>query len=69
VLAPPGGTEINFRGVWKVIYVAVKGERKIYCTCLYFILSNQVLAKGRVLDCLGVTKRGTEVEKGKETLL
>ena len=41
------------------------GKRYTFVFTLSLYCSNQVLANGRgVLDCLGVTKRGAEIEKG-----
>jgi len=38
-------------------------------SALLYPYSNQVLANGRVLNCLGMAKRGAEVEKSEDTRL
>ena len=66
--APPGGAEINSRGGWRRSHMWRQKVKGIRLSSLY-PYSNQVLANRRVLNCLGMAKRGAEVEKGYDTRL
>ena len=75
--APPGGAEINLltwgaeinsRGCWGRTHMWRQKVKGIRLSSLY-PYSNQVLANRRVLNCLGMAKRGAEVEKGYDTRL